>query len=123
MSVPAYCKTVPVTSGQWKERGVGDIKLLKHRATGNVRFVACTKLLYAMCVCLRIAKLFQFTSGEWKERGVGDMKLLKHRATGKVRLLLVHYYFMPCVCACVLQNCSSSLVDSGKSAVWGTSSC
>lgn len=44
-----YChraKLFRFTGGEWKERGVGDIKLLKHRSTHKVRWVCAVKNWY-----------------------------------------------------------------------------
>jgi hypothetical protein len=34
------------TGGEWKERGVGDIKVLKHRSTHKVRLVCLVEVCY-----------------------------------------------------------------------------
>lgn len=38
------------TDNQWKERGVGDIKLLRHRQTGRIRVLMRREQIFKLCL-------------------------------------------------------------------------
>jgi len=44
-----YRYTDRYTDGQWKERGVGDIKLLKHKQTGRIRLLMRREQIHKLC--------------------------------------------------------------------------
>ena len=43
-------KVFRFTDGEWKERGVGDIKILKHEKTGKVRLLMRRELVLKICL-------------------------------------------------------------------------
>lgn len=47
------------TDGEWKERGIGDIKILKHNVTSKVRLVALLFKSVSLLIFVAIKKFFR----------------------------------------------------------------
>ena len=68
-----YCqrsKLLRFVDGEWKERGLGEAKLLKHRESGRVRFLLRQENLLLLFIVLGVI-LLRERSGGRRERNEG----------------------------------------------------